>query len=141
VTKKAKSKADEVADEVLAAQTAETPTAREKRICHLFASWEASVKALAEERKRRGEDVAAAQAGLRAVIEEGVAAGDDVGRLRKLSAVEVAWQNLDERKAERVEALKIAKLLVEQSDKRLREAIENSNQLALFDSETGEVFG
>lgn len=132
---------DAVVDEVLAAQSAQTPTERERRICHLFAAWEASVSAQREERKRRNEDVAAAQAGLRTAVEEGVSANDDVARLRKLTAVEVAWQELDEKKAERVEALKALKQLVEQSHSRLRDAVENSKQMTLFDTATGEVFG
>lgn len=132
---------DAVADEVSAAQSAQTPTERERRICHLFSAWEASVSAQREERKRRNEDVAAAQAGLRTAVEEGVSSSDDTARLRKLTSVEVAWQELDEKKAERVEALKQLKQLVEQSHSRLREAVEKSGQLTIFDSATGEVFG
>lgn len=115
-----------------AAKNSNAPTDREKLLTRRFKAWEKLREVVAEVRKQQNEKVAAAVANMRACMEDGVAAGDNNKALAKLKAAERAWQKLDEAKAERAEALKAARDDLAAAETRLRELVENVNQLSLF---------
>jgi hypothetical protein len=125
---------------VAAAKNSDAPTEREKLLTRRFKAWEKLREQLAEVRKQQNEKVAAAVASMRACMEDGVTVGDNAKALAKLKAAERAWQKLDEAKAERAEALKAARDDVAAAETRLRELVENVNQLSLFEPEEAGDF-
>lgn len=126
---------DAVLNEVEQAQATTTPSEREKRIVTCFQKWEAARKVLVDERKKANEKVQAANANLRAAVEQGVAQGDVAAQLNKLSAISIAWQDLGEARSEKTELIKSAREVVSNAESKLREAVEQSAQLSLFDAE------
>ncbi len=112
-----------------------TPTEREARIVVLFDRWDAAKKVQAETKAKVKEALTAATAGMRVIVEQAIPASDTQARLVKLSQVELAWTHLDEVKAEAIEERKHAADVVANAERRLREAVENSKQMTLFETE------
>lgn len=79
------------------------------------------------ERKRTGDKVIAAEKRL----EEAVSA-ERTNTLEKLNAIEIAWQDLDEAKAERSDALASARNARKSIEQQIEEELEESRQLGLF---------
>ena len=126
---------DEAVAEAQGAVVGGSPTERETRIVTLFERWDASKKVQKETKAKAKESVTAATSGVRVIVEQAVPATDIQGRLTKLSQVEVAWQWLDEVKAQAIEERKHAADVVANAERRLREAVENSKQMSMFESE------
>lgn len=120
------------------ASKGDLPTDRERLLTRRFKAWECTRELLANVRKQQNEFVAAAVSAMRAAMEDGVVVGDNARALSKLKNAEMAWQALDEAKAERVEAIKAAREDVAAAEARLRELIENVEQLSLFAPGDGE---
>lgn len=109
------------------------PTETEQSIVHAYQDVEQAKKVATESRKRCGEAVKRAEIILRESMESGVMMGDERGALVKLREVEVAWQELTEAKAYRVEVNKLQKETLAMAKKRLQEAVEASKQITLLE--------
>lgn len=113
-----------------------TPSEREKRLVMLFKKADAARKVYDETKKKASEKVQAAKAAFRTSIEAGTK--NDTERVRKLREVEAAWQHQDEVKAEAIEDKKHAADHVANAERRLREAVETSAQLSLFEDKSDD---
>lgn len=117
---------------VAAAAGADVPSDREKAIVQ---AWErlATVRQWKKEQsKQTKEKIDGGAARLRESIEQGTHAGDTAAMVAKLRTVEGAWHSLEEAKAERVEVMKACKESIAAGEKKLRETIELSAQLSMF---------
>ena len=115
----------------VAASEAGQATERERIIASRWSAWQALREQLKKVRAEMKEKLEARKAELRAAIEQPLSPGDTAGAVQKLRLVERAWQDLEEAKAEKAEAIKLAKDDVADAERRLREAIESVNQMML----------
>lgn len=81
------------------------------------------------ERKRTGDKVIAAEKYLEELVKS-----ENPNTLAKLNGIESAWQDLDEAKAERSDALASARNARKSIEQQIEEELEESRQLGLFSS-------
>lgn len=133
--KKKKIDAEGVRAEVVSAMRSQSPSEREHKIVLLWKRWEDAKAYLKSVRLECSEDLKRAKANLDDAMNTGVPVGDDDAAKRKLYAVEVAWQDVEETTAKLKDAVGGARDGVKGTFEQLSEAIVATNQLNIeFDA-------
>lgn len=101
-----------------------------KRILHAFETWRSEKEVAKEENKRCSDNVKRCQELLAEAMTQGHSTPE--GQVAKLGTIELAWQELDEAKAEQKDVRGAWKDAIDASETKIRDLIEEGNQLRLF---------
>jgi hypothetical protein len=134
---RSKKKEDDVRTEVVEAMRAKNPSDREARVLLLWKAWQDAKAYLHKIRSETRTEVERLRVVLKELMEAGVAIGDQEASLRKLQSIEVAWQDLEEAKAQQRDAVGGAKDGEKAAYKTLEETVLATNQLGFEFREDG----
>lgn len=135
--KKKKDQEDDVRTEVIEAMKAKEPSEREQRVVTLWKAWQDAKAYLHKIRSETRTEVERLRVVLKELMEQGVAVNDQEASLRKLQSIEVAWQDLEESKAQQRDAVGGAKDGERAAYKTLEETVLATNQLGFEFNEDG----
>jgi len=129
--KKTKVDAKAARAEVVQAFRSQSPTDRERRMVLQWASWQEARAYLKKIRADMKIEIERAESFFTDAISTGVAIGDEDAALRKLHAVEVCYQDLEEAQAKAKDAIAGARDGVGATEAAFAESMEAQSQLDL----------
>lgn len=121
----------DVREEVIEAMRSQSPSDRERKIVALHERYEEAKRYYKRISKETKEEYQQAEANFTAAVEEGHQEGDQDAAKAKLFRVEVSWQDLQEAKAKRKDAVGGARDGVKGTLAALEEAIKATQQIEL----------